>query len=72
MTVSIPAGSAEKANELLRLHTDSDLLVVVNVWDAVSAAVVAAQPGCRAIATASHSIAATLGYPDGERIPVEQ
>jgi len=71
MTVSIPAGSAEKANELLRLHTDSDLLVVVNVWDAVSAAVVAAQPGCRAIATASHSIAATLGYPDGERIPVE-
>lgn len=60
-----------KATELLRLHTDPDLLVVVNVWDAVSAAVVAAQPGCRAVATASHSIAATLGYPDNEHIPVQ-
>lgn len=60
-----------KAAELLRLHTDPDLLVVVNVWDVVSATVVAAQPGCRAIATASHSIAATMGYPDNEHIPVE-
>jgi 2-methylisocitrate lyase-like PEP mutase family enzyme len=60
-----------KAAELLRLHTDPDLLVVVNVWDAISATVVAAQPGCRAIATASHSIAATMGYPDGEQIPVD-
>ncbi len=60
-----------KATELLRLHTDPDLLVVVNVWDAVSATVVAAQPGCRAVATASHSIAATMGYPDGEQIPLE-
>jgi 2-methylisocitrate lyase-like PEP mutase family enzyme len=63
--------SVRKATELSRLHTDPDLLVVVNVWDAISAAVVAAQPGCRAIATASHSIAATLGYPDGEHIPVD-
>ncbi len=60
-----------KAAELLRLHTDPELLVVVNVWDAVSAKVVAAQPGCRAVATASHSIAATMGYPDGEQIPVD-
>ena len=59
----------DKATELLRLHTDPELLVVVNVWDVVSATVVADQPGCRAIATASHSIALTLGYPDGERIP---
>jgi 2-methylisocitrate lyase-like PEP mutase family enzyme len=60
-----------KAAELLRLHTDSELLVVVNVWDVISAGVVASRPGCRAIATASHSIAATMGYPDGERIPVD-
>jgi 2-methylisocitrate lyase-like PEP mutase family enzyme len=60
-----------KATELLRLHTDPALLVVVNVWDAASARVVADQPGCRAIATASHSIAATLGYPDNEHIPVD-
>lgn len=61
----------EKAGELRRLHTDPDLLVLVNVWDVVSAAVVAGQPGCRAIATASHSIAATFGYPDGEQIPAD-
>lgn len=57
-----------KAQELLRLHTDPDLLVVVNVWDVISARVVADQ-GSTALATASHSIAATLGYPDGEKIP---
>jgi 2-methylisocitrate lyase-like PEP mutase family enzyme len=57
-----------KAQELLRLHTDPELLVVVNVWDVISATVVADQ-GSTALATASHSIAATLGYPDGEKIP---
>lgn len=57
-----------RAEELLRLHTDPELLVVVNVWDAITAKVVADQ-GSRALATASHSIAATLGYPDGEKIP---
>jgi 2-methylisocitrate lyase-like PEP mutase family enzyme len=63
--------SAEKAADLLRLHTDPELLVVVNVWDVVGATVVADVPGTRALATASHSIAATFGYPDGERIPVD-
>jgi 2-methylisocitrate lyase-like PEP mutase family enzyme len=61
--------TADKAAELLRLHTDPELLVVVNVWDVISATVVADVPGTTALATASHSIAATLGYPDGERIP---
>lgn len=61
----------DRAAELLRLHADPELLVLVNVWDVASARTVAGQPGCRAIATASHSIAATFGYPDGERIPVD-
>jgi 2-methylisocitrate lyase-like PEP mutase family enzyme len=61
----------DKAAELLRLHTDPELLVVVNVWDVISATVVADQPGCRALATASHSIAASYGYEDGEQIPVD-
>ncbi len=60
---------AEKATELKRLHTDPEMLVVVNVWDVISAKVVADLPGCRALATASHSIAASRGYPDGEAIP---
>jgi 2-methylisocitrate lyase-like PEP mutase family enzyme len=63
--------TADKAAELLRLHTDPELLVVVNVWDVISATVVADVPGTKALATASHSIAATLGYPDGEQIPVD-
>jgi 2-methylisocitrate lyase-like PEP mutase family enzyme len=62
-------GSAEKAAHLLRLHTGPDLLIVVNVWDVLSATVVAGVPGTKAIATASHSIAATFGYPDQEVIP---
>lgn len=60
-----------KAAELLRLHSDPELLVVVNVWDVISTQVVADLPGCRALATASHSIAASRGYPDGEAIPLD-
>lgn len=60
-----------KAAELSRLHQDPTLLTVVNVWDAISAKVVADTPGTSALATASHSIAASLGYEDGENIPVE-
>jgi 2-methylisocitrate lyase-like PEP mutase family enzyme len=62
---------AETAAELRRLHAAPELLQVVNVWDVASARAIAALPGTRAIATASHSIAATFGYPDGERIPVD-
>lgn len=60
------------ATELLRLHRDRELLTVVNVWDVISARVVAETPGTKALATASHSIAATLGYADGENIPAEE
>ncbi len=60
-----------RATELLQLHQDPELLTVVNAWDAVSARVVADTPGTKAIATASHSIAATYGYPDGENIPLD-
>ena len=61
--------TAEKGAQLLRLHTDPELLIVVNVWDVISATVVAGVPGTKAIATASHSIAASFGYPDHEAIP---
>jgi 2-methylisocitrate lyase-like PEP mutase family enzyme len=61
-----------KAERLQQLHADPELLLVVNVWDAISAKVVAQTEGTKALATASHSIAASHGYPDGERIPVEE
>jgi len=65
-------GTRDRATELLRLHRDPALLAVVNVWDVASAKVVAGTEGTKALATASHSIAASLGYPDGENIPVDE
>jgi 2-methylisocitrate lyase-like PEP mutase family enzyme len=61
--------TAERATELLALHTDPTLLTLVNVWDVASARVVAQTEGTRALATASHAIAAMYGYEDGEHIP---
>jgi 2-methylisocitrate lyase-like PEP mutase family enzyme len=58
----------EKAETLRLLHHEPEILVLVNVWDAASARTVAALPGCRAIATASWSIAAAHGVRDGERL----
>lgn len=62
---------AQKARTLLDLHTAPEILTLANVWDVVSAQVVAAVPGVRALATASHSIASTFGYKDGENIPLD-
>lgn len=63
--------AAARAERLRMLHAAPELLVLVNVWDAASARVVAAQPGCQALATASHAIAEAHGYRDGENIPVD-
>jgi 2-methylisocitrate lyase-like PEP mutase family enzyme len=60
-----------RARTLLDLHAAPEILVLTNVWDVVSARVVAGTDGVRALATASHSIAATFGYPDGENIPLD-
>ena len=62
---------ASKAATLLDLHRAPEILVLANVWDVVSAQVVAGTPGVKALATASHSIASTFGYEDGENIPLE-
>lgn len=55
----------DKALALKALHEAPEILRVVNVWDAISAKVVADLPGTTALATAGHSIAASLGYADG-------
>ncbi len=65
-------GKAAAATELLRLHENPILLTVVNVWDVVTAKVVTGVEGTQALATASHSIAASRGYKDGEFIPVDE
>ncbi len=61
--------TADRASALLALHRDPALLRLVNVWDVASARTVAAVPETRALATASHAIAAMYGYEDGEHIP---
>jgi 2-methylisocitrate lyase-like PEP mutase family enzyme len=63
---------ASKAAELRRLHAGPAILVLVNIWDVASARTVAALPGCRAIATGSWPIAASLGVPDGEVLSREE
>src|SRR3954454_857919 len=62
---------AARARTLLALHTAPEILVLANVWDVVSARVVAAVDGVEALATASHSIASTFGYEDGENITLD-
>lgn len=57
--------TTDKAVTLKALHEAPEILRVVNVWDAISAKVVADLPGTTALATAGHSIAASRGYPDG-------
>ncbi len=63
---------AAKATTLAQLHSAPEILQLVNVWDVISATTIADIPGTTALATASHSIAASLGYDDGEIIPVEE
>jgi 2-methylisocitrate lyase-like PEP mutase family enzyme len=62
---------AARARTLLELHGAPEILVLANVWDVASARVVAATDGVRALATASHAVAATFGYEDGEHIPLD-
>ena len=61
--------TADRATAFRALHSDPTLLTLVNVWDVASAHAVAQAEGTRAIATASHAIAAMYGYQDGEHIP---
>ncbi len=63
--------AAALAQTLLELHEAPEILVMANVWDVASAKVVAGTEGARALATASHAIAASFGYEDGENIPLE-
>lgn len=65
------SSTADRAQTLLELHEAPEILVLANVWDVVSATAVAGTAGVRALATASHAIAATFGYEDGENISLE-
>ena len=62
----------EKAELLRSLHVPGTPLILTNVWDAVTARIVAAAPGVKALATASHAISFAHGVDDGEGLTVEQ
>lgn len=63
--------TAEKATALTALHVPGDPLIVVNVWDAITARIVARTTGVRALATASHAVAFAHGVDDGEGMSVD-
>lgn len=62
----------DKAALLRRLHHEPRLLVLPNAWDVASARVLAAVPGCRALATSSAAVARSLGFEDGEHAPAQE
>lgn len=56
--------ASDRAVVLRDLHSAPEILTLVNVWDVASARVVAANPGTRALATASYAVAAAHGHDD--------
>lgn len=61
---------SDKAAAFRELHAEGPSpLVLVNVWDAASARLVE-QAGAHALATSSSAISWSLGFPDGNHLPV--
>ncbi|GAB3568474.1 isocitrate lyase/phosphoenolpyruvate mutase family protein [Amycolatopsis endophytica] len=59
------------AETLRALHVPGRPLVLPNAWDADTARLVE-EAGFPVVATSSVAVAAALGYPDGEKAPVEE
>ena len=66
----ITGGQKARAQTFLALQTNGELLILPNIWNPIGARVLEHQ-GYPAVATASASIAESLGYEDGERIRLE-
>lgn len=60
-----------RAEALRRMHHGSDVLLLPNAWDAISARIFAKR-GFKAIATTSGGVAWALGYGDGEQTPLAE
>jgi 2-methylisocitrate lyase-like PEP mutase family enzyme len=61
----------QKANAFREMHHGGKTLVLANVWDVASARMVE-EAGFPAIATSSAGVAFSLGYPDGQKISVDE
>jgi 2-methylisocitrate lyase-like PEP mutase family enzyme len=62
---------ALRARTFLELHQGPKTLVLPNAWDVASARVFE-EAGFPAVATTSAGVAFALGYPDGEKLPLEE
>jgi 2-methylisocitrate lyase-like PEP mutase family enzyme len=60
-----------KAEAFRAMHDRSRILVLPNAWDPMSARVIE-EAGARAIATTSAGVAFSVGYPDGEAMPLDE
>ncbi len=60
-----------RAKNFTALHHEAAPLLLPNAWDAASARIFELS-GARAIGTSSAGVAFSCGYPDGERIPVNE
>jgi len=63
--------SQSKAEEFRRLHDRKNVLILPNAWDVPSARLFEDE-GFPAVATSSAGMLVSLGYPDGEDIPVSE
>ena len=61
----------EKAELFLNFHKENEILVLLNSWDIASSKIIEAC-GYKAIATTSMGIAASLGYPDCQKITLPE
>jgi 2-methylisocitrate lyase-like PEP mutase family enzyme len=62
---------AEQAEQLRALHHAAEPLVLPNAWDAASARAVQ-DAGFPAVATSSSAVATSLGFEDGQRMPIDE
>jgi len=62
--------ASNKADAFHALHVRGRPFVLLNIWDPGSASAVAAG-GASALATGSWSVAASHGYADGEKVPLD-
>jgi 2-methylisocitrate lyase-like PEP mutase family enzyme len=60
-----------KAEAFRAMHDGKQVLVLVNAWDAGSARFIE-NAGARAIASSSAGVAFSLGYSDGEYVPLDE
>src|SRR5258708_10479736 len=62
---------AEKAEGLRKLHKGPRIVILANTWDVISARMVE-DAGFPAVGSTGAGVAAVLGYPDGQRIPMSE